>query len=81
MEFIRSFREKHQNARQASIREEAERLITVDDFAGSLFIAYNGVPFVPIEKQWATEEIIKKLTELRTNYTNARLKEYGLDQV
>lgn len=81
MEFIRSFREKHQNARQASIREEAERLITVDDFAGSLFIAYNGVPFVPIEKQWATEEIIKKLTELRTNYTNARLKEHGLDQV
>lgn len=81
MEFIRTFREKHQNARQASIREEAERLITVDDFAGSLFIAYNGVPFVPIEKQWATEEIIKKLTELRTNYTNARLKERGLDQV
>ena len=80
MELIRTIREKHQNARQAGIREEAERLITIDDFDDSLFIAYNGVPFVPIEKQWATKEIIEKLTELRTNYVNARLRDCGYSQ-
>lgn len=39
MELIRTIREKHQNARQAGIREEAERLITIDDFESSLYIA------------------------------------------
>ncbi len=81
MEFIRTIREKHRNARQAGIMQEAERLITLDDFDNSLFIAYNGVPFVPIDKQWATKEIIEKLSELRRNYANARLKENGLEQL
>ena len=81
MEFTRTFREKSQTKRYASIVEEAERLITLDDFDDSLFIAYNGVPFVPIEKQWATKEIVEKLSELRHNYANARLKECGLGQL
>jgi hypothetical protein len=81
MEFIRTIREKSQTKRYASIVEEAERLITLDDFDDSLFIAYNGVPFVPIEKQWATKEIVEKLSELRHNYANARLKECGLGQL
>jgi len=81
MEFIRTIREKSQTKRYANIMEEAERLITLDDFDDSLFIAYNGVPFVPIEKQWATKEIVEKLSELRHNYANARLKECGLGQL
>lgn len=81
MELIRTIREKSQTKRYASIVEEAERLITLDDFDDSLFIAYNGVPFVPIEKQWATKEIVEKLSELRHNYANARLKECGLGQL
>lgn len=81
MEFIRTIREKSQTKRYASIVEEAERLITLDDFDDSIFIAYNGVPFVPIDKQWATKEIVEKLSELRHNYVNARLKECGLGQL
>ena len=81
MEFIRTIREKSQTKRYASIVKEAERLITLDDFDDSIFIAYNGVPFVPIEKQWATKEIVEKLSELRHNYANARLKECGLGQL
>ena len=81
MEFIKSIREKYQTQKQTDIIKEAERLITIDDFDDSLFIAYNGVPFVPIEKEWATKEIIQKLNDLRHNYANAKLKENGLQQV
>lgn len=78
MEFIRTLRERHQTHRENNIHQEAEELIKVRDFDDSLFIAYAGVPLVPIEKSWATKEIIEKLTTLRQNYVNAKIKQFNM---
>lgn len=75
MEFIRTIRERHQTAKQNEIKRQAEELIYVADFIDSLYIAYNGVPLVPIEKDWTTKEILEKLYSTRTNYITAKCKE------
>jgi len=74
MEFIRTLREKHQTARQAEIHQQAEELITIQDFDNSLYIAYNGVPLAPIESSWTTKEIVQQLSIFRNNFINARMK-------
>ena len=78
MEFIRTIREKRQTQRHAQIEKMAEDVIKVKDFAGSLYIAYNGTPFVPINPDWTTKEIIQELSILRSNFINAKMKENGL---
>lgn len=75
MEFIRTIREKHLTAKENEIKRQAEELIYVADFIDSLYIAYNGVPLVPIEKDWTTKEILEKLHSTRTNYITAKCKE------
>lgn len=75
MELIRTLREKAQTKRQAEIHKLAEEIITLSDFADCLFIAYNGMPIVPIEKQWTSEEIIQELSKLRQNFINVKTKQ------
>ena len=67
MEFIRTIREKSQNK-----REEAESRIRIVDFDTTLYIAYDGTPLVAIEKNWATDKIIEKLSDIRQNYIKSR---------
>ena len=80
MEFIRTLREKSQTRRQEEICKMSEEVITISDFDSSLFIAYNGVPFVPIEESWTSKDIVNELSKLRQNYINARMKSMGLTQ-
>lgn len=68
MEFIRSIREKQQLSQQNSIIEQAHDSIYLDDFAGELYVAYNGAPLIPIEKAWTPKEIIKKLEDTRSTF-------------
>ena len=74
MEFIRTLREKQQIKRQAEIQQQAEELITVTDFADSLYIAYNGTPLAPIEPSWTTKEIVQQLSIFRNNFINSRMQ-------
>lgn len=78
MEFIRSIREKQITAKENQIHQMAEQLITVADFDNNLFIAYNGTPLVPINKESTSADIVDKLNLLRTNYINSKMKEKGL---
>lgn len=75
MEFIRTLREKSQTKREEAIHRQAEEAITLSDFDSNLFIAFNGTPFVPIEEDWTSKQIIEELSKLRQNYINAKLKE------
>jgi hypothetical protein len=75
MELIRTLREKSQTRKEASIQHQAEYLITLSDFADSLFIAFQGTPLVPINEEWTSKEIIEKLSEVRQNYINSKLHE------
>ena len=75
MEFIRTLREKQQIKRQAEIQQQAEELITVTDFADSLYIAYNGTPLAPIDPSWTTKEIVQQLSIFRNNFINSKMDE------
>ena len=72
MEFIRSLREKHQTARENDIALQAKARIRISDFDDSLFIAFDGTPLLPIDKDWTTKEIIQQLSIVRNNYINSR---------
>lgn len=74
MEFIRTLRDKHQTAKQNDIAMQAEARIRVSDFDNTLFIAFDGTPLVPIEKDWTTKEIVQQLNIMRNNYINSKLK-------
>lgn len=76
MELIKTLRAKRENSKQKDIRKLAEDRITLDDFDDKVYIAYNGVPFVPVEESWTTNQIISKLKELRENFANAMLKDH-----
>lgn len=75
MELIRTLREKQKTKRQAEIHQQAEDLITVQDFDDSLYIAYNGTPLAPIDSSWTTKEIIQQLSVFRNSFINSRMKE------
>lgn len=72
MEFIRTIREKRQTAKQENTQKEAEQVITVSDFAGTLYIAYAGTPLVAVEENWTPKDILNKLSTLRNNYIRYR---------
>lgn len=74
MEFIKQFKEKQQSRRLQEIRSQADRFITVTDFNSGLYIAYDGTPLFPIEKEWTTKEIVEKLKVLRDNYISSKIK-------
>ena len=74
MEFIRTLKEKSQTKRQAEIQRQAEETITLSDFADSIYIAYEGIPLVPIQEDCTPKEIIGELSKLRQNYVNAKSK-------
>lgn len=78
MEFIRTIREKRCTKKQDDLHKLAEETIQVKDFADNLYFAYSGVPYVPINKEWTSKEIIEELAILRNNFINAKMKENGI---
>lgn len=75
MEFIRTIREKQQTARQENIAKEAEEVITLSDFANTLFIAYHGTPLIQIDDNATPKDIVQQLSVIRNNYINAKIKD------
>ena len=73
MELIRTLRERSQTKKQHEIQQQAEETITLSDFAGDMYIAYEGTPFVPIDESWTSKQIIEELNKLRQNYCNAKM--------
>lgn len=53
----------------------AEETITLSDFESDLYIAYNGTPFVPIQEDWTSKQIVEELAKLRQNFCNAKIKQ------
>ena len=75
MELIRTIKQKHLTAKQNEIHLQAEELITLSDFDSSLYIAYGGIPLVPIKEEWTSKEIVEELTKVRQNFINSKLKQ------
>ena len=75
MELIRTLREKAQTKRQHDIQQMSEEFITLSDFAGSIFIAFQGCPLVPIKEDWTSKQIVEELDKVRQNFINSKLKQ------
>lgn len=76
MEFSRTIKEKQVTKHQDDLMQQAEDTIRIKDFDSSLYIAYSGTPLVPIQEDWTSKEIIQELAKLRTNFVNAKMKNY-----
>lgn len=74
MDLIRTIREKNESSKQSRIRKQAEELITIVDFDDQLYIGFEEIPLVLIEKDWTVDQIIDKLKTLRTTFVNGRMK-------
>lgn len=70
-----NFKTKRQEAKLHELKMQAKRRIEVTDFDGKLYIAYDGTPVFPIEKEWTPIRIIGELNALRENYIKAKTKE------
>lgn len=81
MELIRTLRERSNTKKQATIQNLAQEVIRLADFDNEIYIAYNGTPLVPINKDWTTSEIIRELSIVRGNFVNCKLKESGLPKI
>ena len=81
MGFIRTFREKQQTSRQNTILAEAHDAISLADFDGTIYIAYNGTPLVPVESTWTQKEILAKLDETRNSFINYKMKQINQPKV
>lgn len=79
MGFIRTIREKYQTKHQEELQRQAEDLITLSDFDSTLYFAYAGAPFIPIQEDWTSKMIAEELGKLRQNYINIKAKERKLD--
>lgn len=73
---IKFIQNKMSTRKQEEIHRQAEESITVSDFENSLFIAFNGVPLFPIQKNSTSEDIITQLASFRQNYINSMMKDY-----
>jgi hypothetical protein len=76
MGFIKSIKQKYRTQRENEINDRAESLITVIDFAGDLYVAYGGIPLIPIDRKWTSKEILDELSLVRQNYVNSQLGAY-----
>lgn len=81
MEWLRTFREKQQTSKQTNITLEAHECISLDDFDGKIYIAYNGTPMIPVEDNWTQKEILNKLNETRKGYINYKMKQINQPKI
>ena len=78
MDFFKAIKDKYNNKRKDEIKKWSEKIVTVNDFAGSLYITFNGTPLVPIEDSWTSKDILKELSKIRCNYIVSKQVEFGL---
>ena len=76
MEFSRTIRDKQVTKHQDDLLKQAEDKICIDDFDSNLYIAYDGIPLIPIPEDWLPQDIIAELSKLRQNYVKGKMKNY-----
>lgn len=75
MGLIRFIKEKDKNRKIDLIKVQAVDSITLLDFESVMYIAFNGIPLIPVEEDMTPKEIIEELHKVRNNFINARVKE------
>lgn len=75
MGLIRFIKEKDKNRKIDLIKVQAVDSITLLDFESIMYIAFNGIPLIPVEEDKTPKEIIEELHKVRNNFIKAKMKE------
>ena len=75
MGLVSFIKEKDKNRKVNLIKTQAVDSITLLDFESTMYIAFNGIPLIPVEEDKTPKEIIEELQKVRRNYINAKIKE------
>lgn len=73
MDFLNTLKEKHRASRKAELEKTAESVIALTDFAGQLYIGFEGIPLVLIEDNWTISKIMETLNNYRETYVKSRM--------
>ena len=73
MEFINNWKEKSHHKREQEVKRMANEYITLSDFNGRLYVAFQGNPLVVIDDDWTASDALKKLKAIRDNYIDSKL--------
>lgn len=71
-EWLDSRRERSRRKRAEETKREAIRLITLLEFAGGVYVAYDGNPLLTLSEKTTMAEAVEKLNEIRANYFAAK---------
>lgn len=62
------FKERQKLTSETNIQQEALSRIKVRDFNSQLYISFDRIPLIPINKDWTQETIFEELNKLRTSF-------------
>lgn len=72
MNIFAKLKQDRREAKERELTRQAHQRIGVRDFEGSLYIAYDGTPLVPVKDEWTPKDIVDKINILRDNYVKGR---------
>lgn len=75
MSLINTFKEKQRIKQEKELCSQAEDYITLSDFNSSIYIAYQGIPLIPVKEDWAPKQVLEELCKIRQNFINYKKKE------
>ena len=73
MELINNWKEKFRIKREKEIKRAAEECITLSDFNGKMYIAFQGNPLIAINGYSSASDVLSQLQEVRDNYVSSKM--------
>ena len=58
MNIFAKLKQDRREAKERELTRQAHQRIGVRDFEGSLYIAYDGTPLVPVKDEWTPKDIV-----------------------
>ena len=77
MELFSNLKERIRNREIEKTKYQAREFISLADFNGRIYIAYQGNPLVVIDEDLTAADILKQLVEIRDNYVDSKTSEIG----
>lgn len=72
-ESVKDWQEQSRLKREKEVKRMAKELITLSDFAGSLYVAFGDNPLVALDGKTTAAEAVGKLAEIRANFIASKL--------
>lgn len=73
MKVLKALKEKSHARKVHEIYNQAKEVVRIADFDDGLYISFAGTPFVPIQREWTSTQIIEELHKLRQNFINSHI--------